>query len=175
MLQEHNKLQEEQTFELTHFLNFTMVHNTPPNCSMPEQDSESFTKYSKDPDPGHDLAELQEHFKQLQEWLDKLEPTANPHAHAKELVQLTGKVQQLTVTLQLTSNPQTYGRLFACGYAEIHRYLMYHTVTNKPHHIFTSRHLHIWWVRLHKAGRLAQWSWVGHWYSKGQSSMPSQG
>ena len=41
--------------------------NIPLNGIMPKQDGESSTKYSKDPDPYHDLAELQEHFQQLQE------------------------------------------------------------------------------------------------------------
>ena len=43
------------------------LDNTPLNCSMPEQDSESSTEYSEDPNPHHALVELQEHFQQLQE------------------------------------------------------------------------------------------------------------
>ena len=76
------------------------LENTPPDCSMPKQGSESSAKYSKDSDPHCDLAELQEHFQQLQEQLTLLEPTTNPHTNAEELAQLTNKLQQLTITLQ---------------------------------------------------------------------------
>ena len=58
--------------------------NTPLDCSMHKQDGESSAKYRVDPNPHHDLAELQEHFQQLQEWLIQLEPTANPPVHAEE-------------------------------------------------------------------------------------------
>ena len=82
------------------------LDNIPPNHSMAEQDGESSTKYSESPDPYCDLAKLQKHFQQLKEWLTQLEPTANPHAHAKELAQLTNKLQQLTLTLQLHPTPR---------------------------------------------------------------------
>ena len=43
------------------------LDNTPLNHSLPEQDSELSAEYSEDPDPHCDLAELHEHFQQLQE------------------------------------------------------------------------------------------------------------
>ena len=113
------------------------LDNIPPNYSMPEQDGESSAKYSEDPNPCCDIAKLQEHFQQLKEQLPQLEPTAN--AHAEELAQLTH------CNTSTTCNLQTHGRISAHSYAEIHRYLMCHTVTNKPHHIFTSRYFTIWW------------------------------
>ena len=52
------------------------------------------------------LAELWEHFQQLQEYLTKLEPTTNPPVHAEEFAQLSNKLQQLTVTLQPHPTPR---------------------------------------------------------------------
>ena len=43
------------------------LENTPPTNSIPKQDDEATTKYSNDLNPHCDLAELQEHFQQLQE------------------------------------------------------------------------------------------------------------
>ena len=148
--------------------------NTPLNHSIHRQDSESSTEYSEEPDPHCDLADLQEHFQQLQEWLTSLEPTANPHANAEELAQLTKN----TATHYNTStifNPQVHGRTSEHCYAEWHRHLMCHTVTNKPHHIFTSKTSPHLMGKTPQSWRLAHWSWGGHWYSKGESSMPSWG
>ena len=86
--------------------------------------------------------------------------------------------QQITATCHNTStilNPQTHGQTSAHGFPEIQRSFMWHTVTNKPHHIFIWRHLHNWCVRLHKAGKLPHWSWDGCRCSKGESSIPSWG
>ena len=43
------------------------LEKTTTNHSIPEQDGKASTKNSEDPDPNCDLAELQEHFQQLQE------------------------------------------------------------------------------------------------------------
>ena len=75
--------------DVTNDANITPHDNIPPNCCMPKQDGESSSKYSENPNLYYNLAELQEHFQQLQEWLTQLEPTANPHMHSEELTQLT--------------------------------------------------------------------------------------
>ena len=79
------------------------LDNTPPNCSMSKQDSESPTEYSKGPDSHHDLAELQKHFQQLQEWLTPngtYHQLTHTNTHTEELAQLTDKLQHLTTTPQ---------------------------------------------------------------------------
>ena len=43
------------------------LEDTPPTQSIPEQDGEVTAKYSEDPNHQRDLAQFQEHFKQLQE------------------------------------------------------------------------------------------------------------
>ena len=43
------------------------LKNTPPTQSILEEDGEITAKFSKDPNPQRDLAEIQEHFQQLQE------------------------------------------------------------------------------------------------------------
>ena len=65
------------------------------NHNIPKQDGEASAEYSKNPKPYHDLAELQEHFHQLQECLIRLGPTTNPPMHAKELAQLSKKYSNL--------------------------------------------------------------------------------
>ena len=67
------------------------LENTPPTHSILEQDGA--TEYSEDPNPQGDLADLQEHLQQLQEWLTQLEPTLNPPSHDEELTHLTNKLQ----------------------------------------------------------------------------------
>ena len=76
------------------------LENTPPTHSILEQYGETIAKYCKDPNHQIDLAELQEIFQQLLEWLTYLEPTANPPACIEELAHLTNKPQQLALTLQ---------------------------------------------------------------------------
>ena len=51
------------------------------------------------------MAELQEKFPQLQDQLAHLEPAPHPPAHMAELMQLTDKLQHLTMTLKLLPNP----------------------------------------------------------------------
>ena len=149
------------------------LDNTSLNHSIPEQGSESSAKYSEDPNPWHDLAELQEQFQQLQEWHTQLEPTSNPHIHAEELAQLIDKLQQLAITPQQHPTPPDPWKNL-CTWLCRNTQIPYVPHSDKPHHIFTSKHLHIWWTRLHQAGRLAHQSSVSCWYSKGKSSMPSQ-
>ena len=86
--------------------------------------------------------------------------------------------QQTTRTCHNTatvSTCQTHGRTPTHSNAEIHWHLMCNTVTNEPHHIFASRHPHIWWTGHHKAERLAQWHWDGSWHLEVELSMPDWG
>ena len=76
------------------------LENTPPTHSILEQDGETTAEYSEDPNPQRDLAELQKHFWQLQEWLTQVEPTTIPPAHIEVLADLTSKLQLLAITLQ---------------------------------------------------------------------------
>ena len=83
------------------------LDNTPSTHSIPELDGEVIAKYSNNPNPQCDQAELQEHVQQLQEWITKLKPTANTSAHIAGLAHITDKLQQLIITLQQlwTSRP----------------------------------------------------------------------
>ena len=69
------------------------LESKPLHHNIPEKDGKASAKYSEDSKPYHDLAQLQEHFQQLQEQLAKLEPTANPPMLTEEQVQLTNKLQ----------------------------------------------------------------------------------
>ena len=68
-------------------------------------------------------------------------------------------------------NLQACGRTPAHSNANVHWHLVCHTVTNKPHHIFTSRHPHIWWMGHHK---VAQWYQDGSWHIGGESCIQGQ-
>ena len=52
------------------------------------------------------MAEFQEQFPQLQEQLTHLEPAIHPTTHMAELMQLTDKLQHLTMTLQPHPTPK---------------------------------------------------------------------
>ena len=74
--------------------------------TMPEGDNESSDDYSEETDTCHPLAELLEQFQQLQP-ICLLEICHQPPTSAAELMQLTDKLQHLTMTLQpyLTLQP----------------------------------------------------------------------
>ena len=59
--------------------------------------------------------------------------------------------------------------------AAIHYHLVHHTMTDEPHHIFTPRYLHIWWVGQHQVRRLAQQYWNSSRYLEEELCMPGWG
>ena len=72
----------------------------PPDHTMPRGDNESSDEYSEDNDTCHPLAELLEQFKQLWDQFVSLKSASQPPTHTVELIQLTDKLQHLTMTLQ---------------------------------------------------------------------------
>ena len=68
--------------------------------SIMDLDDETAAEYSEDTHPQKDLAQLQEHFQQLQERLNQLGATTSPPTHTEELTYLTEKLQKLALTLQ---------------------------------------------------------------------------
>ena len=78
----------------------TPLDLVPPDHTMPGWESESSDKYSEEPNTHHHLAELQDQFWQLQDWLTHLELAIYPPTHTEELTQLTDRLQHLSMTLQ---------------------------------------------------------------------------
>ena len=57
----------------------------------------------------------------------------------------------------------------------IHWHLVYHTVTDKPHHILTQWHPHLWWNAHQQVKSLAEQYWNGSWHLEGQLYIHGQG
>ena len=77
----------------------------PPECIMPEGDNESSDEYCEETDTCHHLAELLEQFQQPKGQFSSLKSTTPQSTFTAELTQLTGKLQHLTMMLQLQSAP----------------------------------------------------------------------
>ena len=77
----------------------------PPDHTMPRGDNESSNKYSEKTDTCHPLTELLEQFWQLQDQLAHLKSATYPSTDTPELMQLTDKLQHLTMMLQQHPTP----------------------------------------------------------------------
>ena len=100
--------------------NTSPLETTTNHSQHTRTNSETITEYSLGTNPLMNLAQLQEHFQQLQD-----------------------------ITTATNHNGSTVPKLQDCGRTPIHSNAvllcgtMCHTATNKPHHIFISRHPHI--------------------------------
>ena len=72
----------------------------PPDHTMPRGDNESSDKYNEETDTHCPLAELLEQFWQLQDQFSSLKSVTHPPTHMPEFMQLTDKLQHLTMMLQ---------------------------------------------------------------------------
>ena len=77
----------------------------PPDHTMPRQDSDSSNKYNEETDTHCHLAELLEQFQLLQDQFTSLKFAFHPPTPMAELIQLTDKLQHLTMMLQPNPTP----------------------------------------------------------------------
>ena len=88
------------------------------------------------------MAELLEQFQQLQEQLTQFEPDAHPPTHMADLMQLTDKLQHLTMTLQPYPTPKPREESM---HTTIQAYTdtLQTTQRGKSHHILTPGYPHV--------------------------------
>ena len=67
---------------------------------MPERDNDSSNEYCEETDTGHPLADLLEQFQQLKNQFANLQSNTSQTTPTEELLQLTDKLQHLTIALQ---------------------------------------------------------------------------
>ena len=82
------------------------LDRAPPDHTMPRGDNESSDKYSEETNTPCPLAELLGQFQQLKDQSVCMKSATYPSTHMPELMQLTDKLQHLTLTLQPYPNPQ---------------------------------------------------------------------
>ena len=102
----------------------------------------------------HPLAELLKQFWQLQDQFTHLKFATHPPTHTTELNQLTDKLQNLTMMLQLhqSSQPNKEPVTQLCKHTQTP---CGHTERIKLHYILTTGYPHVWWNRLLKIRGLA--------------------
>ena len=72
----------------------------PPEHPMPEGYNELSDEYCEETDTHHPLAELLQQFQQLKELFASLKSTIHQSTPTTEMMQLTGKLQHLTMILK---------------------------------------------------------------------------
>ena len=105
-----------------------------------QQDGEVGAKYSNNSNHQHDLAGVAG---TLPTTPGMTHPIGAYHQTTHTCYRIGTSHQQITTThcnTSTMSNLQTCGRTSAHSYADIRGHFMWHTVTNEPHHVFTSGH-----------------------------------